>query len=198
MTIAVINGGSSSIKFALYSSGAVLQRTVDGAVDLSGANGARLTFTDRTSNPPEHSSLDIPATTSASGFLVDWMESRPSFKAIRAVGHRVVHGMQHSEPALVTPALLQELRRIQPFAPDHLPLEIELIEAFSRRFPALQQMACFDTAFHQGMPLIAKLLPLPRRYEQLGVHRYGFHGLSYTYLMEELRRTGDAAAVAGR
>ena len=106
--------------------------------------------------------------------------------------------MQHSEPMLVTPALLQELRAIQPFDPDHLPLEIELIEAFNRRHPGPPQVACFDTAFHRDMPPVAKLLPVPRRYGQQGVQRYGFHGLSYAYLMEELTRLGDPAATAGR
>ncbi len=196
--IAVINGGSSSIKFAIYRSGAVRDRTLDGVLELTASKGAKLTFTDRTGTPPEHASLAIPAATSATAFLVDWMTTRPSFTGVRAVGHRIVHGMQHSEPTRVTPALLQELRRTQPFDPEHLPLEIELIEAFSRKLPTLPQVACFDTAFHRGMPRVAKLLPVPRRLEQQGVQRYGFHGLSYTYLMEELVRLGDPAASAGR
>jgi acetate kinase len=196
--IAVINGGSSSIKFALYRCGTSLERTLEGAVEISASNGVRLTFTDRTTIAPERATLDIPAGTSASAFLVDWMASRPAFAMVKVVGHRVVHGMQHSEPTLVTPALLQELRRIQPFDPDHLPLEIELIEAFSRRLPALPQLACFDTAFHRDMPRVAKLLAVPRRLEQHGVQRYGFHGLSYTFLVEELARLGDPAASTGR
>jgi acetate kinase len=106
--------------------------------------------------------------------------------------------MQHSDPAVVTPSLLQELRRGAAFDPDHLPLEMDLIESISRRHSALPQLICFDTAFHRSMPRVAKLLPIPRRYEQQGVHRYGFHGLSYTYLMEELLRLGDPAAARGR
>ena len=81
--------------------------------------------------------------------------------------------------------------------PDHLPREIGLIEAFSRRHPKLPQVACFDTAFHRTMPRVAKLLPIPRRYAAKGVERYGFHGLSYAYLMEELGRL-DPAATKGR
>jgi acetate kinase len=126
------------------------------------------------------------------------MAKRPEFSSVQLVGHRMVHGMHHSEPAIVTPTLLRDLRRFQPFDPNHLPLEIELIELFSRRHPALQQMVCFDTAFHNDMPQVAKLLPVPRRYQQQGVQRYGFHGLSYTYLMEELTRAGDPAATTGR
>ncbi len=109
----------------------------------------------------------------------------------------MVHGMAHSEPERITPKLSSELRRITPYDPDHLPREIGLIEAFSRRHPKLPQVACFDTAFHRTMPQVAKLLPIPRRYQAKGVERYGFHGLSYAYLMEELGRL-DPAAARGR
>jgi acetate kinase len=105
--------------------------------------------------------------------------------------------MKHSKPERVTTALLKELHRIRPYAPDHLPLEIELIEAFLRRHPKLPQIVCFDTAFHRTMPQVARLLPIPRRYSSKGVERYGFHGLSYAYLMEELGRL-DPAASKGR
>jgi acetate kinase len=106
--------------------------------------------------------------------------------------------MTHTEPERVTPELLDELRRITPYDPEHLPLEIELMEAFRQRHPALPQVACFDTAFHRTMPRVASLLPIPRRYEAAGVRRYGFHGLSYEFLMEELARLGDPAATKGR
>ncbi len=106
--------------------------------------------------------------------------------------------MQHTAPELLTQELLDELRRLCPIDPDHLPREIELIEAFRRRHPKLPQIACFDTAFHTTMPRVAKLLPIPRRYEAKGIQRYGFHGLSYAYLMEELVRLGDPAAKKGR
>jgi len=94
--------------------------------------------------------------------------------------------------------LLAELHRISPYDPDHLPREIELVEAFHQRHPQLPQLACFDTAFHQTMPRVAKLLPIPRRFDARGIQRYGFHGLSYAYLMEELERVGDPAATSGR
>jgi acetate kinase len=106
--------------------------------------------------------------------------------------------MTHSEPEQVTPQLLDELHRITPYDPEHLPLEIELIEAFRQRHPALPQVACFDTAFHRTMPRVASLLPIPRRYDAAGVRRYGFHGLSYEFLIEELARLGDPAATKGR
>jgi acetate kinase len=129
---------------------------------------------------------------SAVDFLLDWLEARPEFASVKAVGHRVVHGMKHSVPERVTPKLLAELHRITPYAPDHLPREIGLIQAFRKRHPKLPQVACFDTAFHHTMPRVARLLPIPRRYAAKGVERYGFHGLSYSYLVEELARLAPA------
>ena len=135
---------------------------------------------------------------SAANFLIDWLEKQNGFDSIQAVGHRVVHGMKHTEPEIVTQDLLDELHRISPNDPDHLPREIELMETFRQRHPKLPQVACFDTAFHQTMPRVAKLLPIPRRFDAKGIQRYGFHGLSYAYLMEELARLGDPAATKGR
>jgi acetate kinase len=94
--------------------------------------------------------------------------------------------------------MVEDLRRLSPFDPDHMPEEILLTEAFHRRFPDLPQVACFDTAFHHDLPRVAQILPIPRRYEALGVRRYGFHGLSYAFLMEELARLADPAAKTGR
>jgi acetate kinase len=94
--------------------------------------------------------------------------------------------------------MVEELHQLQPFDPEHLPEEILLTEAFHRRFPDLPQVACFDTAFHHDLPRVAQLLPIPRRYEAQGVHRYGFHGLSYAFLMEELARLAGSQAARGR
>jgi acetate kinase len=118
---------------------------------------------------------------------------------LAAIGHRVVHGgPTYSLPQLVTAKMAEELHRLSPFDPEHLPLELELIAAFRGRQPNLPQMACFDTAFHRTMPRVATLLPIPRRYEAQGVRRYGFHGLSYEFLMAELARLGDPAVTKGR
>jgi acetate kinase len=106
--------------------------------------------------------------------------------------------MLRSAPELVTAPLLDELKHIIPFDPEHLPRELELIEAVRRRHPKLPQAVCFDTAFHRSMPRVATQLPIPRRYAAKGVQRYGFHGLSYTFLMQELARLGDPAAARGR
>jgi acetate kinase len=196
--ILTINGGSSSIKFALYEIEEPLKRGLHGKVDRIGLSGTNLTFHDPTKKQPESRKLAAADHKSAANSLIDWLEARPDFASVKAVGHRVVHGMKHTEPEIVTQELLDELHRLRPYDPDHLPREIELIEAFRRRYPKLPQVACFDTAFHQTMPRVAKLLPIPRRFDAKGIQRYGFHGLSYAYLMEELARLGDPAATKGR
>jgi acetate kinase len=196
--ILTINGGSSSIKFAFYQVGEPLKRELYGKVDRIGLDGANLMFHDPGDKKPESRGVDAADHKSAVKFLIDWLEGQKGFDSVRAVGHRVVHGMQHTAPELVTPKLLDELRRLSPIDPDHLPREIELIEAFRRRHLKLRQVACFDTAFHTTMPCVAKMLPIPRRYEAKGIQRYGFHGLSYAYLMQELVRLGDPAAKKGR
>lgn len=151
----------------------------------------------RPGDPPERV-LSETARRDGADALMDWLERQPAFATVGAVGHRVVHGMRHVEPELVTDALLDELRAISPIVPEHLPYEIALIEALRVRYPSMPQVACFDTAFHRGMPRVAKLLPIPRRLDAKGVQRYGFHGLSYEFLVEELARQAGAAAAHGR
>ena len=196
-SILTINGGSSSIKFALYEAGEPLRRRLSGKVDRVGLRGTNFTFKDSTRKTPDSRTIGASDHRSAVAFLLDWLETQQVFASVKAVGHRVVHGLKHSDPERVTTKLLAELHRITPYVPDHLPREIALIKAFRRRYPKLTQVACFDTAFHRTMPRLAKLLPIPRRYAAKGVERYGFHGLSYAYLMEELGRL-DPAAVKGR
>jgi len=196
--ILTVNGGSSSIKFALFQVGEPLKRKLYGKIDRIGLSGTNLTFHDADGKPSVSRKLAAADHKSAVNFLIDWLEKQNGFDSIQAVGHRVVHGMKHTAPEMVTPDLLDELHRISPNDPDHLPREIELIETFRERHPQLPQVACFDTAFHQTMPRVAKLLPLPRRFDAKGIQRYGFHGLSYAYLMEELVRLDDPSAKKGR
>ncbi len=195
--ILAVNAGSSSIRFAIYEATDTLPARLDGKIDRIGSSGTSLTVNDLTGQAQTRQHLDALHHHAAVGFLLDWLEAQPVFLSIAAAGHRVVHGMRHSEPERVTSQLLIELQRITQYDPDHLPVEIGLIEALLHRHPLLPQVACFDTAFHRTMPRVARLLPIPRRYALQGVERYGFHGLSYTYLMEELGRV-DPAARTGR
>ncbi len=131
--------------------------------------------------------------------LIDWLDRAVGFTEIAAVGHRIVHGgSRYHQPERVTAELIEELHKISPCDPDHLPGEIELVEAFQNRDPGLPQVACFDTAFHHGMPRVAQIVPIPRRFEAAGVRRYGFHGLSYAFLMEELARVASPEEAGGR
>jgi acetate kinase len=198
-SVMTLNGGSSSIRFAIYDSREPLRRRLlAGKVDRIGSSGTTLTVTES----PEHAAprrhrVAAADHRAAAAALLRWLEAQPIFASVRAVGHRVVHGMRRSEPALVTSTLLAELRRNAPYDPDHLPGEIGLIAAIRKRHPRLPQVACFDTAFHRTMPAIARMLPIPRRYASRHVERYGFHGISYAYLLAELARL-DPAAAGGR
>ena len=196
--ILTINGGSSSIKFAVFATTDPLQRGLVGKLDRIGQLGAQLSFSDPLSGEQDVVEVGKTDYASAVEFLVSWLESQDVLASVAAIGHRVVHGMQRTHAELVTLELMDELHRISPYAPEHLPGEFMLIEAFNKRHPMLPQVCCFDTAFHRTMPRVAKLLPIPRRYQQLGVERYGFHGLSYEYLIQELERLGDPAATRGR
>ena len=197
--VLTINGGSSSIKFALFEVGAALRRMLGGELERIGLPEATLRV--KGSNPADNFSRPVTAAdhTAAVGALMEWIEEHSGRDALAAVGHRVVHGgPKYSKPQQVTAEMVEELHRFSPFDPEHLPLEIELIEAFRKRHPTLAQVACFDTAFHRTMPRVATLLPIPRHYEAQGVRRYGFHGLSYEFLMEELLHLADPAATKGR
>jgi acetate kinase len=197
--ILTINGGSSSIKFALFETGESLRRILRGGIDRIGQPGATLRV--KGLNPGDNFSRPVtaPDLNAAVGALIDGIEERSGHDAFTAVGHRVVHGgPKYSQPQRITAEMVEELRRLSPFDPEHLPEEILLTEAFHRRFPELPQVACFDTAFHHDLPRVAQLLPIPRRYEAQGVRRYGFHGLSYAFLMGELARLAGTKAAQGR
>ena len=197
--VLTINGGSSSIKFALFEAGEQLVQTLEGKIEGVGlANGG---FTVKGSNAAESFARPaaVPDHSTAVALLMDWIQERMELIPLTAVGHRVVHGgPKYWEPQRITPEMIEQLRQLSPFDPDHLPEEILLTVAFHRRFPNLTQIACFDTAFHHDMPRVARLLPIPRRYDARGIRRYGFHGLSYAYLIQELRRVAGAAAAKGR
>jgi acetate kinase len=174
MTLLALNAGSSSLKLALFAD--------DGKGHLFAKTVER---------------VDSAAQSLESA--LEALAPHGGFGAVRAVGHRVVHGGESFTAAtLVDDGVLEELRRLAALDPDHLPAEIAVIEAVRARAPSVPQVACFDTAFHAQMPRVAKLLAIPRAYAERGVRRYGFHGLSYQYLLEELARVAGAEASRGR
>ncbi|WP_257326253.1 acetate/propionate family kinase [Pseudoalteromonas rhizosphaerae] len=186
MHILTINAGSSSIKFAVFTPAGLATPLLSGKIERIGMAGTLLTFVDKQRNLDGRLQPDCDDHQEAAKFLINWLQQHIGFEKITAVGHRLVHGWQHAKPELITPALLAELRDIIPYAPEHLPNEILLIDTLQQQFPKLPQVACFDTAFHHSLPPVAKLLPIPRRFDALGIQRYGFHGISYTYLMTAL------------
>jgi len=197
--VLTINGGSSSIKFALFEADKQLIQKLEGKVE--GVGLAEGTFTVKSLNPRESFArpVALPDHLAAVALLMDWIQERAEFSGLTAVGHRVVHGgAKYWKPQRITPEMIEELGQLSPFDPDHLPEEILLTVAFHRRFPNLTQIACFDAAFHHDMPRVARLLPIPRRYDARGVRRYGFHGLSYSYLIQELGRVAGMEAAKGR
>ena len=197
--ILVINAGSSSLKFALFRAVDPPAPVTHGVIDRIGRPDSVLVVNDVLTQRVERQAVHVPTHRGSVELLMEWLAQNVGMEYLRAVGHRVVHGgPRFSQPERVTAEMLAELRHISPYDPEHLPSEIALIEALCQCNPNLPQIACFDTAFHRGMPRVAHLLPIPRRYETMGLQRYGFHGLSYAFLMKELERVGKNGEANGR
>lgn len=179
--ILTINGGSSSIKFALFRNADPPVPVTRGLIDRIGFPDSVMVVNDVLTHRSKCLTVEAEDHQAAAGCLMEWFSQDVGTESLRAVGHRVVHGGRYREPQLVTTAVMEELQRLSGYDPEHLPAEIELIREFARRYPHLPQVACFDTAFHRDMPRVARLLPIPRRYEKAGLQRYGFHGLSYAF-----------------
>jgi acetate kinase len=196
-----INGGSSSLKFALFSptTGASTRPFLKGRVERIGLADARAVVAESSGGKPCAVDVDAPDLGAAAGWLIDWLDRHVGWAAIAGIAHRIVHGgPRYVGPERITEEVLGELRRISPMDPDHLPGEIAMIERFRDRLPGMPQVACFDTAFHHDLPRVARIVPIPRRFEATGVRRYGFHGLSYAYLMEALALAASPEAASGR
>jgi len=178
--ILTINGGSSSIKFAVYTMSVVPEKLFSGIIEKIGLDQTKSDFQNAVND------------------LISRLEKEKLLENIAGIGHRIVHGMNFTEPQMVSDSLLTELQKISPYDPNHLPGEIELIRVFQKELPDVPEFVCFDTSFHSSIPRIAQILPIPRKYDKQGIRRYGFHGLSYSYIMEELIKRGEPAATRGR
>ena len=196
--ILTLNGGSSSIKFAVFAAHNPLALIASGAVDDIGS-GKPVLRTVRPGQPAVTVAAGTSNHAAAGALVLAEVERQAAGRRVLAIGHRIVHGgPEFVQPQRIDGTTLMALRRLRPLDPDHLPLELALVEAAMQHFSGVAQVACFDTAFHHAMPRVAKLLPIPRRYAAEGVVRYGFHGLSYTYLMGEIARLDGVAAARGR
>lgn len=196
-TILTLNGGSSSLKFAVH---AALEgnRLLVGEFERLGSDQASFRA-EREASVAGAGSIGHAGHGEAVHYLFNWLEALDRLPSIAAIGHRIVHGgKRYRQPARIDDAMVAELRGLSDYAPEHLPAEIDMIEACRERLGEVPQIACFDTAFHRDLPVVARLLPIPRRFAEMGIERYGFHGLSYTYLLEELRRIAGDGAAQGR
>ncbi len=191
--VLTINAGSSSIKFGVYETNDFSQK-LSGKINRIGLNASELII--NKTNGKGKSKININATDfhAASVSLIYWLGIQDWFPQIKAIGHRIVHGMKHTEAEVITGDLLQQLNSITSYDPDHLPAELEIIRMLQQKHSRLLQVACFDTAFHTTIPEVAKIFAIPKTYYDRGIQRYGFHGISYSYLMEELSRQNKVAS----
>lgn len=204
LQILTVNSGSSSLKLALYSAGKGVEAGFSMEAERIGERDVRLRAGKAGGKIED---LPLPESRPAGpppGFaevfhaLLDWLERQGGDLRIDCAAHRIVHGgPRYRRPQLLSEEVLAELRRLTPVDPGHMPQAIECIEAVSRRYPSAPQALCFDTAFHRTMPPVAQRFALPRRFHDEGILRYGFHGLSYEYVVSELMRI-DRQRAMGR
>lgn len=198
ISVLTVNSGSSSIKFALFELNS-LKRIFSGKVERIGQAESLFTVKDAETTEILNTVAKAQDHAMAANRIMSWLQEMPGSRRIIAIGHRFVHGgTAYSKTERITVQMMDDLRQLSAFNPLHLPREIAVTEAFQMQFPLAEHMACFDTDFHQSMPTVAKLLPIPRRFQKKGIQRYGFHGLSYAYLMHELERTCGSHVSKGR
>ena len=196
--ILTMNKGSATLKSDLYEAGEREDLLLSISVDQVGASGSHLKIADAKGAALLVSPVAAGDHNAALELIFAWLGKHGFLAELAAVGHRLVHGgPKYKDPQRVTPEFLAEIRKLIPLDPDHLPAAIEGIEFIAAKFPGLPQVACFDTAFHRTLPAVARMYALPRRFYDQGIVRYGFHGLSYEYVMHELGRL-DAQLASGR
>ena len=199
LRILTINSGSSSVKFSLFRMAASQEEVLVGSLERIGQRGSLFHVQDAQGERLQDRHLELSDHDAAFQTLFDWLKEHGPDQKLEAVGHRVVHGgAEYTRPHRITPEMMAALKKLVALAPDHLPHEIKAIQAVSRIYPDLEQAACFDTSFHRKMPKIAQLYALPRSLWHAGVRRYGFHGLSYEYILSELKKEAGEQVANGR
>jgi len=186
--ILTMNRGSATLKSALYEAGNHDELLLLMAVDQAGVSGGRLKIADPSGTTLFDSPVDCGDSNAALEIMLAWLSEHGFLSRLAAAGHRLVQGgPRYRDPQRVSPEFLAEIEELVPLDPDHMPAAILGIRFIARKFPELPQVACFDTAFHGSLPQVARMYALPRRLYDEGIVRYGFHGLSYEYVMGELR-----------
>lgn len=188
-----VNAGSSSVKFALFAATDTTNEVFQAFVDNIGQSTSRIVI----NGAP--ASINAPTQDVASKLLIEALTKEAPVSSIMAVGHRIVHGgPTYYKPQVITPQLTADLQSFTAFDPEHLPAQLALIEILRLQFQGIPQVACFDTAFHHDLPTPARMLPIPRHFAEEGIRRYGFHGLSYEFIVTELWRVEGEAAANGK
>jgi len=192
-TILVVNVGSSTLKFGIFPCIGGEDPLLRGVLEYSGPAGGELRITDTSETT---SSIPIVAARdTAAGAVLEFLKGHALFPSVRAAGHRLVHGgARLRTPVRISTEVRSLLDEVIPLAPNHLPEELRAIDQLSALAPSLVQLACFDTAFHGDVPVMARMFGLPRRLAREGIVRYGFHGLSCEWVVETLRNSGDLAS----
>lgn len=186
------------MKCALYEEGNPEELLLSMTVHQAGASGCRLKIADSSGAVLSDAPVDGVDSNGALEAVFAWLDERKYFSQLAAAGHRLVHGgPRYREPQRITPEFLSEMEQLVPLDPDHMPAAIRGIQFIAKKFPELPQVACFDTAFHSSLPKVARMYALPRRFYEQGIFRYGFHGLSYEYILGELRAL-DGKLAGGR
>jgi acetate kinase len=197
--VLTLNSGSSSLKFAVFEMASREDLVFSGSVERIGLRGGRFYARDPEDKPLVEERVELPDHDAAIKTLFDWLQKGLAGRKLDAVGHRVVHGgVQYCQPCRINPELIESLEMLVRLAPEHLPHEIKVIQAVDRQYPTIPQVACFDTSFHRRMPDVAQRIPLPRSLWHEGVRRYGFHGLSYEYILHKLAEVAGPDAANGR
>jgi acetate kinase len=197
LRILTVNTGSSSLKSALYAMADGERRLFMARADGIGGRESSFSVENAGGETTVSESDALAGHEAALERYLSWLERSEFARQVDGIGHRIVHGGVFSQPALIDERLLSQLQEMMPFAPDHMPQALAAIRTFGRALPDVPQVACFDTAFHRRMPREAQLYGLPRSLAEENVVRYGFHGLSCEFVLQELRGLGEGAA-AGR
>jgi propionate kinase len=186
--VLTMNRGSSTLKSALYDAANRNQLLLSISIDQAAGSGSRLKIADAKGTSLHESPVDSGESNDALEAMLGWLGEHGYLHGLAAIGHRLVHGgPRYKEPQRVTPEFISEIEKIAPIDPDHMPAAIREIRFMAGKFPDVPQVACFDTAFHRTLPQVARMYALPRRLFDQGIVRYGFHGLSYEYIMSELQ-----------
>lgn len=191
--ILTVNAGSSSIKLAVFYAEDTSQEVLSVRIENIGYDSTQLVTASGKHKVAAHNH------TEAAKLLIEVVNGRIPNSTVVAIGHRIVHGGPDYHTAqLATEEVLANLHKLEAFDPEHLPTELKLVKAFQLALPNAKQVLCFDTAFHHNLPTVAQLLPIPRYFSKKGVRKYGFHGLSFAYILEELKRGEGEAAANGK